>query len=100
MYDFSDLHIDNLKQDILNYIEQSDGTQLDEERFKAKIHEFYSRRVNNTSLNLNLRNRIFVFHGGCLGCTNQKITGSFRKCLGCKFFEYNWNLPNKSNGEV
>ena len=34
-----------------------------------------------------------IFHGGCHDCTMQTKKG-LGYCVGCKFFECNWNLPD------
>lgn len=39
------------------------------------------------------RTSYIVFHGGCLGCTSQRIHG-ISKCKGCKYFKGNSSLPN------
>jgi len=39
-----------------------------------------------------------VFHGGCLGCTqqsNQPNGADF--CVNCKYFEFDMDLPSLSN---
>jgi hypothetical protein len=36
------------------------------------------------------------FHGGCAGCTQQESKGT-DFCVGCQFFDGNWDLPNLSN---
>lgn len=36
-----------------------------------------------------------VFHGGCLGCISQSLHSRVR-CVTCRYFESNWNLPDKS----
>ena len=37
--------------------------------------------------------RTVIFHGGCLGCTNQ---GDFSICRGCCYKKSDWDLPNLS----
>jgi len=39
----------------------------------------------------------YIFHGGCLGCTQQKDTRSFDTCRGCQYYEADWDLPNCNN---
>lgn len=34
-----------------------------------------------------------IFHGGCLGCSSQKIHG-VKRCTGCQYFEADWSLPD------
>lgn len=36
-----------------------------------------------------------IFHGGCLGCDSQHLYGK-KRCVGCQYFECNWDLPNLS----
>jgi len=31
----------------------------------------------------------FMFHGGCMGCTND-----ISVCPGCQYMEANWDLPD------
>ena len=38
----------------------------------------------------------YNFHGGCHYCTQQDIHG-VEFCMGCQYFDANWNLPNLSN---
>jgi hypothetical protein len=38
----------------------------------------------------------YMFHGGCLGCTQQEIHG-VDFCVGCQYFLPNWSLPSLSN---
>ena len=38
-----------------------------------------------------------VFHGGCLGCTRQ-LTKPLTFCVGCQYFDAEWDLPSLSNG--
>ncbi len=33
------------------------------------------------------------FHGGCIDCTMQDSKG-LGYCVGCCYFDANWNLPN------
>lgn len=39
---------------------------------------------------------IYMFHGGCAGCTQQEING-VDFCAGCCFFDADWNLPDLNN---
>ncbi len=39
---------------------------------------------------------MFIFHGGCHGCTQQDEKGT-EYCVGCCHFEPDWTLPNLSN---
>ena len=43
-------------------------------------------------------NNIILFHGGCQGCTQQKIHGT-KFCMGCRYFDFpaTEHLPNLSN---
>ena len=34
-----------------------------------------------------------IFHGECHGCTMQDKKG-LGYCVGCQFFDTNWDLPN------
>lgn len=34
-----------------------------------------------------------IFHGGCVCCDSQTKFGKER-CVGCCYFEANWDLPN------
>jgi hypothetical protein len=34
-----------------------------------------------------------LFHGGCHGCNMQSKVG-IKGCVGCQYFEGDWNLPN------
>ena len=36
-----------------------------------------------------------IFHGGCVPCSSQEEQGVDR-CVGCQFFDANWNLPDLS----
>jgi hypothetical protein len=36
-----------------------------------------------------------VFHGGCLQCKSQDKHG-IRRCLGCQYFDADWNKPDLS----
>lgn len=36
-----------------------------------------------------------IFHGGCLTCVSQ-THNPLKRCLGCKYFEANWHLPDLS----
>jgi hypothetical protein len=36
-----------------------------------------------------------IFHGGCLSCKSQQLKGIDR-CVGCQYFDANWNLPDLS----
>lgn len=38
----------------------------------------------------------YIFHGGCYGCTQQNIEG-VEFCMGCQYFEANWDLPDLNN---
>jgi hypothetical protein len=40
-----------------------------------------------------------IFHGGCHGCTQQDIHGEYF-CVGCRYFQADWALPNLSNEEL
>jgi hypothetical protein len=33
------------------------------------------------------------FHGGCIGCTEQEDKG-LAHCVGCRYFECDWSLPD------
>jgi hypothetical protein len=37
-----------------------------------------------------------VFHGGCLGCSQQEKHGT-DFCYDCRYFEADWSKPNLSN---
>lgn len=37
-----------------------------------------------------------LYHGGCVGCA-QAEQGGTTVCLGCQFFDANWNLPDKND---
>lgn len=39
---------------------------------------------------------MYLFHGGCHGCTQQEKNG-VDFCVGCQFFLPNWDLPNLSD---
>lgn len=39
-----------------------------------------------------------IFHGGCVNCNSQEMYGK-KRCVGCKYFECNWDLPNLSTFE-
>ncbi len=39
-----------------------------------------------------------VFHGGCLGCTTPLNEG-IGKCLGCRYSNWNLELPDLSNSD-
>jgi len=41
------------------------------------------------------KNKQVIFHGGCLGCVAQENAG-LGYCVGCKYFECEWHLPDKS----
>jgi len=34
-----------------------------------------------------------LFHGGCHGCNMQAVNG-LGYCVGCRYFECNWFLPD------
>ena len=36
-----------------------------------------------------------IFHGGCLRCKSQEKHG-IRRCLGCQYFEADWDKPDLS----
>ena len=38
----------------------------------------------------------YRLHGGCYGCTQQDIHG-VGFCIGCQYFDADWNLPNLNN---
>ena len=43
---------------------------------------------------------IVVFHGGCLGCTQQHVQKEgTRFCMGCQYFDADWDLPDLSSGK-
>lgn len=43
---------------------------------------------------------IVVFHGGCIGCTQQAIQPKgVDYCIGCQYFDADWKLPNLNNKE-
>jgi hypothetical protein len=37
-----------------------------------------------------------LFHGGCLGCTQQE-NNHIKFCIGCCYFKPDWSLPNLNN---
>lgn len=37
-----------------------------------------------------------LFHGGCCECKQAKQGGT-AVCVGCMYFERNWNLPNRND---
>jgi len=39
---------------------------------------------------------MFIFHGGCTGCNQQSVHGD-RYCMGCRYFDADWSLPNLSS---
>ena len=39
---------------------------------------------------------MIIFHGGCHKCTQQE-TNELDFCMGCQYFNANWDLPNLSN---
>ncbi len=39
---------------------------------------------------------MFLFHGGCHGCTRQSVEG-VRFCMGCQYFDADWKLPDLNN---
>ena len=39
---------------------------------------------------------MYLFHGGCHGCTQQEKHGT-DFCYDCKFFDADWNKPDLSN---
>jgi len=39
------------------------------------------------------KTEMHIFHGGCCGCTMQQKKG-LGYCVGCMFFEGNWDLPD------
>lgn len=42
------------------------------------------------------QNNQTIFHGGCIGCTQQQING-VEFCKGCQYYQADWNLPDLSN---
>lgn len=40
---------------------------------------------------------MMVFHGGCLGCTQQEIHPDFSKCRVCCYFDAEWRLKSQNN---
>ncbi len=40
----------------------------------------------------------YLFHGGCHGCTQQESKG-IDFCIGCQYFDADWNLPDLNNRE-
>jgi hypothetical protein len=38
----------------------------------------------------------YIFHGGCLGCTQQELHG-VDFCVGCQCFDADWELPDLNN---
>ena len=42
---------------------------------------------------------MYVFHGGCTGCTRQDSEG-LGGCVGCCYLEADWNLPSKNLSEL
>ena len=55
-------------------------------------HALYKRHLPNAFLFSGDTFNV-VFHGGCLGCTSQQLNG-FERCMGCKYFRSNWDLPD------
>jgi len=43
-----------------------------------------------------MKKKMYVFHGGCHGCTQQERNG-VEFCVGCQFFDTDWGLPNLNN---
>lgn len=39
---------------------------------------------------------MITFHGGCAGCTQQKLHGT-EFCAGCQFFDSDWSKPDLNN---
>ena len=39
---------------------------------------------------------MFIFHGGCHGCTQQDEKGT-EHCAGCCNFDCDWSLPDLNN---
>ena len=39
---------------------------------------------------------MFIFHGGCHGCTQQKTHGT-RFCYDCRYFDAKWDKPDLNN---
>lgn len=42
---------------------------------------------------------IYMFHGGCTGCTQQEING-VDFCVKCCNFDGDWDLPDLNNAPV
>lgn len=38
----------------------------------------------------------YIFHGGCIGCTQQELLG-VDNCIKCQYFDADWKLPNLNN---
>lgn len=55
----------------------------------------YKTHLPNATVVSGSVNRIdkIIFHGGCLNCVSQEITGVGR-CLGCQYFRADWNKPD------
>ena len=41
---------------------------------------------------------IIIFHGGCHGCTMQRVQ-TIDKCVECMYFQADWDLPDLNNKE-
>jgi hypothetical protein len=43
-----------------------------------------------------IKGPIYIFHGGCSGCTQQHLNG-IKFCKGCQYFKPDWDLPSLNN---
>ena len=69
------------------------GSDRREKAWKRKI-ELISRYSEKIKL-LHQIEKPAVFHGGCLDCKSQQTHG-IRRCIGCRYFDANWDLPDLS----